>query len=195
MERSSFITSGLTTTGLVLAILVTRVEHFGTASTPPDATLAALFLAGLWVPRAWAFAVLLGAAAVADQLAFRHGTSDWCVTAAYLFLIPTYACLWWAGYASRGTAWTRPAGLARGAGNLLSSLAAAFVISSGSFLLLSGYFPGMSGLEYWLAVAHHFLPYAGWPAAYVCAALTVSEAVRARRRAGTSLPPLLRADP
>ena len=182
MKPSSLTTSGVATVGLVLAILVTRVEHFGTAFTAADATLAVLFLAGMWIRRAWLFPILLGVAALADQLAFRQGMSDWCVTAAYVFLIPAYACLWWAGRASSDVNWGRPAERVRGAGNLLSSLLAAFVISSGSFFLLSGYFPGMDGLEYWRAVAHYFLPYAGWPAAYVSAAVTVSEALRARRQ-------------
>jgi len=174
--------------GLVLVILVTRVEHFGTAFTPPDATLAALFLAGMWIRRVWVFPVLLATAAIADQLAFRQSVSSWCVTAAYAFLIPTYACLWGAGRASRGIHWSRPTELACGTGNLLSSLAAAFVISNASFFLLSGYFPGMSGVEYWRAVAHYFVPYASWPSVYVGAALLVREVVHARAsiRVGTS---------
>jgi hypothetical protein len=166
--------------GLVAAIFITRVEHFGTAFTPPDATLAAVFLAGLWIPRGWAFPILLAAAGIADQLAFRHGVSSWCVTAAYLFLIPAYGCLWWAGRASRGIHWRRPAEVARGTGNLLASLAAAFVISNASFFLLSGYFPTMTGAEYWTAVAHYFVPYASWPSAYVGAAVLASEAVHKR---------------
>ena len=45
MKPSSLMTTAAATVGLVLAILVTRVEHFGTAFTPADATLAVLFLA------------------------------------------------------------------------------------------------------------------------------------------------------
>ena len=192
MKPSSLMTTAAATVGLVLAILVTRVEHFGTAFTPADATLAVLFLAGMWIRRAWPLPTLLGAATLADQLALRQGVSAVCVTAAYLFLIPAYACVWWAGRASSDVNWRRPAQLLRGAGNLLCALLAAFVISSGSFFLLSGYFPGMAGLEYWRAVAHYFLPYAAWPAAYVCATLAVSEALRAlgRRRARAASHPL-----
>jgi hypothetical protein len=187
MRRSSFAADGLAMAGLVLAILITRVEHFGTAFTPPDATLAVLFLAGLWVRRAWVFPVLLGAAALADQLAFRNGTSNWCVTAAYAFLIPTYACVWLAGLTSRQVDWLNPATAVRGAGNLLSSLIAAFVVSSGSFFLLSGDFPGASGLEYWRAVARYFPAYAGWPVVYVSVGLAVAGTLRMleRRRART----------
>ena len=182
MKAASLIRTTAATVALVLAILVTRVEHFGTEFTAPDATLAVLFLAGMWIRRIWLFLILLGVAALADRLAFRQGISDVCVTAAYVLLIAAYGCLWWAGRASSDVNWRRPAELIRGAGNLLSSLLAAFVVSSGSFFLLSGYFPGMGGLEYWRAVAHYFLPYAGWPAAYVGAAVTVSEALDTVRR-------------
>ena len=130
MKPSSLMTTAAATVGLVLAILVTRVEHFGTAFTPADATLAVLFLAGMWIRRAWPLPTLLGAATLADQLALRQGVSAVCVTAAYLFLIPAYACVWWAGRASGDVNWRRPAELARTAGNLLSSLVAAFVAVS-----------------------------------------------------------------
>jgi len=57
MKPRSLITTAVATVGLALAILVTRVEHFGTAFTAADATLAVLFLAGMWIPRAWLFAI------------------------------------------------------------------------------------------------------------------------------------------
>jgi len=68
MRPSSLIRTALATAALVLAILVTRVEHFGTAFSAPDATLAVLFLAGMWIRRAWLFPTLLGVAALASVL-------------------------------------------------------------------------------------------------------------------------------
>jgi len=169
--RVSKETSWMGIAALTGGILLTRVGHFGTFSTPPDATLAVFFLAGLWIRSGWAFALLLAAAGLADQLAFAQGVSDWCVSPAYGFLIPTYACLWAAGGASRGLDWRRPAACALGAGNLLASLLAAFVISSGSFFLLSKYFAGVSGLDYWLSVARYLPHYVGWACAYVTTAI------------------------
>ena len=174
--------SGFLFAGLAGAILVTRVGHLDTVFTPPDATVAVFFLAGLWARSGYAFPALLGIAWVADQLAFRQGVSDWCVSPAYPFLIPTYGCLWLAGRASRGLHWRRIQELVRGAGNFLSSVLAAFVISNASFLLLSGYFPGMSGFGYWRAVARYIPYYAGWATLYVCAAVVTAEAIRSAKR-------------
>jgi hypothetical protein len=160
---------------LTIAIVATRVGHFGTFATPPDVTLAAFFLAGLWIRSAWAFAVLLAAAGAADQIAFAQGVSDWCMSAAYGFLIPTYGCLWLAGRASRSLAWRKPAEAARGVGNLFVSLLAAFVISSGSFFLLADAFDGMSAVDYWIATASQFPHYITWAFAYCAAAVLLRE--------------------
>lgn len=176
-------------TVLTIAIFATRVGHFGTFTTPPDVTLAAFFLAGLWVRSGWVFVSLLAAAGAADQIAFAQGVSDWCMSAAYVFLAPTYGCLWLAGRASRSLDWRRPAEAARGMGNLFAALLAAFVISSGSFFLLADYFDGMSGLAYWIAVAPQFLHYITWAFAYSAAAVllreTIAAAVAGYREYGT----------
>src|SRR5689334_13873540 len=66
---------------LVLTMLVTRSHHFGTAFSPPDASLAVFFLAGLWIASGWIFGTLIVVAALADQMAFAAGVSDWCRTA------------------------------------------------------------------------------------------------------------------
>lgn len=182
MIGSTRISQWTTIAALTSAILITRVGHFGTFATPPDATLAAFFLAGLWVRTPWVFALLLGAAGIADQIAFAQGVSAWCVSAAYGFLMPTYACLWFAGRASRSLDWHRPLESVRGAGNLLASLLAAFVISSGSFFLLSNYFPGMSGTDYWLATAVYVPRYVGWAFAYAAAAVFAREVLVVRLR-------------
>lgn len=179
MIRSARWSAPLVIVGLVVAILSTRVNHFGDAVSLPDATLAAFFLAGLWVRPFWPFVALLAAAGLADQWAFRQGMSDWCVTPAYPFLVPTYACLWFAGRVSRNLDGVSLAGAARLAANLFAATAVAFAVSNGSFFLVSGYFQGMSGLEYWRATARYFPLYAGWAFAYVT--LTLGAALLLRR--------------
>ena len=185
MIRSARWSASLVIVALVVAILSTRVNHFGDAVSLPDATLAAFFLAGLWLRSFWPFVALLAAAGLADQWAFRQGMSDWCVTPAYVFLLPTYACLWFAGRASRNLDAVSLAGAARLAANLLAATAVAFIVSNASFFLLSGYFQGMSGLEYWRATARYFPPYAAWAFAYVAfmlgAALPLRRTTRAAR--------------
>ena len=87
-----------------LLMAATRFHHFGSALFLPDASLAVFFLAGFYLSGVMALAVLLLEAGLIDYLAITMGgVSDWCVTPAYWFLIPTYACLWCGGrwYAGR----------------------------------------------------------------------------------------------
>jgi len=166
---------------LVALILLTRSHHFGTAFSPPDATLAAFFLAGLFAPSALLFGGLLAIAALADQIAFANGVSAWCVTAAYLFLVPTYASLWFAGRYCRNVDFLSVGGVSKLAVTLLASTALAWVISSGSFFLFSGYFPAMSAAEYFGKVARYIPPYIGWASAYAIGGVAISLAWRAVR--------------
>jgi hypothetical protein len=166
---------------LVLLILLTRSQHFGTAFSPPDATLAAFFLAGLWVRSGLLMVLLLGVAALADQVAFANGISAWCVTAAYVFLIPTYASLWFAGLYCRGVQLTSLAGVGVLLAALTASTALAFAISSGSFFLFSGYFPTMSALEYGGRVLKYVPHYMGWAMAYSVGGVVLSLGWRALR--------------
>ena len=83
---------------LAALMAATRFHHFGSAFHLPDASLAVFFLGGLYLRRTAAFGAYIGLAALLDYVAIVHGgVSDWCVTPAYAFLLPTYACLWWAG--------------------------------------------------------------------------------------------------
>ena len=88
---------------LMVLMAVTRAYHFGSALHLPDASLAVFLLAGCYLPR-WAFPVLLVEAGLVDYFAINYGgVSGWCFSAAYWFLIPTYAVLWMGGrfYATR----------------------------------------------------------------------------------------------
>jgi xanthine/uracil/vitamin C permease (AzgA family) len=61
---------------------------------------------------------------------------------------------------------------------VLISATLAFLISSGSFYLFSGYFPQMSGLEYADRVAKYFSAYLANTCLYVAIAAGVQMAVR-----------------
>lgn len=170
---------------LVALIALTRSHHFGTAFSPPDATLAAFFLAGLLAPGALLFGGLLVTAALMDQVAFANGVSAWCVTAAYGFLIPTYGVMWYAGKYCRETNFLSAAGAAKLSLSLLLGGAVAWMISSGSFFLFSGYFTDRTAAEYF---SHPevigFVPrYIGWAVAYSVAGVAVALAWRALRPA------------
>src|ERR1019366_1511685 len=88
--------------GLVLAMVLTRFNHFGSSVALPDASLAVFFLGGLYLAKApgarWIFAALLVEAALVDYYAITViGTSAWCVTSAYGFLALAYGAMWFAG--------------------------------------------------------------------------------------------------
>src|SRR5512137_506705 len=81
---------------LIALMVLTRFHHFGDVLHLPDASLAVFFFAGFYRKKAF-FGFLLALAALIDYLAIENGTSSWCVTPAYVFLIPTYAVMWFAG--------------------------------------------------------------------------------------------------
>ncbi|OFW27046.1 MAG: hypothetical protein A3H97_10735 [Acidobacteria bacterium RIFCSPLOWO2_02_FULL_65_29] len=171
--------------GLALALLMaaTRFHHFGSATHLPDASLAVFFLGGVYLRRAGIFAGYLAGAALIDYLAIAYGgASGWCVTPAYAFLVPTYACTWYAGvwYARRSRPDWRTFGPLLGA--LLAGVSAAFLVSDSSFYLLSGYFSEMSGTEYATRVAKYYPPFLSGALLYVALAALVHALLAARVR-------------
>lgn len=145
----------------VLAILMaaTRSHHFGSMLSLPDASWPIFLLAGFYLPR-WVFPVLLVEAGLVDYWAISYGgVSDWCFSAAYWFLIPTYFSLWFGGryYVTRHQfSWRSLAELA-GIASIATSVA--FVISNASFYLFADYFGELSAAQYGAQVAQYFLPY------------------------------------
>lgn len=152
---------------LAVVLAVTRSGHFGSIAMPPDATLAVFFLAGAFVASAWLVPLLLLEAALVDYLAISvDGVSSYCVTPAYLFLIPTYVTLWWAGrwYGRRLT--DKGHAIVALAFAVIVGTTVAFLISNGSFYALSGYFASLSFTTYATRVAQYYPPYLGWTALY-----------------------------
>ena len=122
---------------LAALMMATRFHHFGTALHLPDASMAIFFLGGLYLRRHWQFVVFALLAGVIDWAAISFaGTDDFCISAAYSFLLPAYAVLWYGGYlyADRlQNTWA----------SALGALAAGVVSASLSFLISNGAF-------YWL---------------------------------------------
>lgn len=164
--------------GLLLALLmaVTRFNHFGSPVSLPDASLAVFFLAGVYLTPAMWFPLFILEAALLDLASVAGGVSDWCVTAAYGFLIPAYACPWLAGRWFAPRARPAPGALVAALG---MALAAAFAISNGSFYLFSGYFESLGWTDYMRAVIGYFPAYAGYTLMYVGAAACVHGVARA----------------
>lgn len=166
-------------TALVLFMVATRFySHFGSSISLPDASLAVFFLAGFYLarlalPAAVAFVSLLLVAGGVDYYAivFR-GVSDACISPAYWFLIPTYACMWYAGRwlaARQQMKWVNLGVLAAVA---WGSTTVAFLISNGSYYLLSGHVADKSLMQYAEGIAAYYPPYLSCTMSYLaCAAV------------------------
>ncbi|RMD69839.1 MAG: hypothetical protein D6819_05865 [Gammaproteobacteria bacterium] len=145
-----------------LLMAATRFHHFDI----PDASLAAFFLAGLFVPSALMLPLLLIEAFLIDYLAIAWlGVSSFCVTPAYAFLIPTYALMWAAG--RRSIPYLASGRLPAVAGLALGASLMAFFISNASFYAFSGYFAETPLWDYAISVAPYALPYIGTSLAYI----------------------------
>lgn len=158
--------------GLIALMAATRSHHYGTALHLPDASLAAFLLAGFFIASPVLFGVLLIEAGLVDYIAItQFNVSDYCVTPAYWFLIPTYAVLWYAGrfYARIHQNSLRSLGVF--AGLSFAATSVAFFISNGAFYLFSGRFPDMGMAEYASRVAQYYVPYLSGAALYLVPAV------------------------
>jgi hypothetical protein len=134
---------------LALLMLATRGHHEITPVNLPDASWAVFFLVGLYLPSRWFFAAFFLLASTMDYVAITWGdVSSFCVTGAYLFLIPAYGALWFAGR-------SYSPGNTLSFGDLLPLTFYALVgtltcelISSGGFYFFSGRFVDTSLVEF-----------------------------------------------
>lgn len=138
--------------GAVLALLLiaTRGQHFATLHSLPGASWAVFFLAGVYLRPMWILPALLAfvwgldfapyllsGASLAEIV---NGGQAFCLTPAYVFLLPAYAALWFAGrwYARQYRFEWRtllPLGAATFGGAAVCEL-----FSSGGFYFFSGRF-------------------------------------------------------
>ncbi|WP_374512805.1 hypothetical protein [Niveibacterium sp.] len=156
---------------LVLLMVASRGHHLASLAHLPGSSWAVFFLAGAYLRPRWALPALLGLAFALDYVAIAwQGVIDFCVSAAYVALIPAYAALWGAGrlYATRHSDTLRALpwlALCALGGVLICEL-----ISSGSFYFFSGrfaeptptvfaerlatYLPGdLSNTAFWIVMA------------------------------------------
>lgn len=164
---------------LAALMAATRFHHFDSAASLPDASFAVFFLGGLYVARLGrasvaAFIVLILEAGLIDYFATSvQGVSDYCMTSAYWFLIPTYGSLWLAGR------WFAPHHTMEGRGLAALALTAwaassfAFMFSSATFYLFSGYFAGMSVVEYASRVTQFYGSYVSAAMLYIACAVGI----------------------
>jgi hypothetical protein len=157
---------------LIALMVLTRFHHFGDVLHLPDASLAVFFFAGFYRKKAF-FGFLLALAALIDFAAIENGTSSWCVSPAYVFLIPTYAVMWFAGRYCSSLKSMKIAELAKSAGLLMLAVSVAFAISNGSFYLFSGRYEDISLGEYFVRVAQYYPSYVSAALIYVVAGYAI----------------------
>jgi hypothetical protein len=175
-------------TSLAVLMAATRFNHFGSAISLPDASLAVFFLGGVYLARSArvsmvAFIALILEAGLIDYYATSvQGTSNWCMTPAYWFLIPTYGSLWLVGR------WFAPRHTMKGhtmkgkglIGFVVAAWAAnsfAFVFSNAAFYLFSEHFADMSIVEYTSRVAQYYVSYVSVALLYIACAVAMHMAV------------------
>ncbi|MDD5395360.1 MAG: hypothetical protein PHE17_20240 [Thiothrix sp.] len=132
---------------LLLAMLITRahvVDHL------LDASWAVFFLAGFYLRNVLAFGVFMAIAMAIDYVAItKFGVSDFCVSQAYVALVPAYGALFIAG---RWFAGQYQGETLASLGKLIFAVVVGFVacelISSGSFYFLSGKFAELNMAEF-----------------------------------------------
>jgi hypothetical protein len=161
---------------LMALMAATRFHHFGDNLSLPDASLAVFFLAGFWFGGLRLFIALLIEAVAIDYLAIsRFSVSDFCISPAYVFLIPTYAAVWFAGhFAKQLSSWSVPHLLQQFV-VLLVGVTLAFIVSNGSFYLLSDKYPDGNWGEYLSRFMQYYPSYLGYAVFYV---VSVIAAVR-----------------
>ncbi len=124
--------------GLMLAMALTRFHHFLPVA---DASWALFFTGGFYLAATsrWTFPLLMLEAVAIDWLATQKlGVSNYCLTPAYAFLVPTHAVLWLGGRWLRRRATENLHGLAAFAGSVFVAVTLAYAISNASFYWLGG---------------------------------------------------------
>lgn len=159
---------------LALVMAGTRINHF---AAMPDASWAVFLVAGFYLRGSmrWAFPLLVAFAALVDFLVISsQGLSFWnhyCMSAAYWFLLPAYAVMWFAGSVLRSQyqaiGW-RSLGLLLVATFAATSLC--FLISNGSFYWLSDSVASPSFGGWMQNLADWYLPYLRTTTAWICVA-------------------------
>jgi len=164
---------------LAALMAATRFDHFGSAVSLPDASYALFFLGGLYLARSArtsvaAFSALILEAGLIDYYATSiQGISDWCMTPAYWFLIPTYGSLWFVGrwFALRHS--MEGKGLVGLALLAWAACSFAFMFSNATFYLFSERFAAMSATEYASRVTQYYGSYVSVALLYIACAVAL----------------------
>lgn len=153
---------------LMLLMLLTRSSHAGTTVDLPDASWAVFFVAAFYLRSAALFPLFMLAAWLIDLSAVElGGVSDFCLTPAYLTLVPAYGALWLSGSWYAGVHRERLSTILPLAGAFVVGTALCELLSSGGFYLFSGYFGEPSWGEYVTRTITYFPSFLATAALYL----------------------------
>ena len=151
-----------TLTALFLALIfLVRGPFLDSIVHVPDPTLALFFVAGVYL-RSWKTPIiLLAGTSFTDFYSFQSGVSTYCLSPAYPLLIPTYLTLWFGGSLFQNIEINSGKFALKLTGILLGAVFLAFLISSGSFYILSERFENQTLAEFGERFIKYFPQYAG----------------------------------
>lgn len=142
---------------LALTMILTRPHNFSSLHHLPGTSWAVFFLAGIFLSQ-FRWFIIFGALAAAIDYVFItwFGVSSFCVTPAYVMLLPCFAALWLGGrWYARGHH-DRLVSLARLAVAVLVSAFVAELFSSGGFYFLGGRFVDPTVAEFIPRLVQYF---------------------------------------
>lgn len=155
---------------LAIVMAITRFSPATAVIHLQDASWAVFFLAGFYLVNQWrwAFPALMVEAVLIDYVAIEYlGVSNYCVTAAYWFLVPSYAALW------AGGSWLHRhhsmdfRGFSRLVASASGGISLCFLISNASFYWI-GSRVAVPTWDGWLAnFSDWYWPFLRAPLAYV----------------------------
>lgn len=176
---------------LMILMAATRFHHFGDAISLPDASLAVFFLAGLWFGGIVLFATLVLEAGLIDYIAItQFSVSDFCISPAYVFLIPAYVAVWFGGRFSSSFSSQSFSHLTVKFMLLVVGISLSFLISNGSFYLLSDKFSDINWVDYTSRFMQYYPAYLKYSVFYVVLIYALTQLVRqiTLLNSGTELP-------
>jgi hypothetical protein len=169
-----------TLTILLMGLMaLTRFHHFGSAFSVPDASLAVFFLAGMGFKRVWFFALLALEAGFIDYVAITQlNVSDFCISPAYVCLIPTYLAMWLAGRYCIAFNALHFADSVKTFALALLATSVAYLVSNGSFYVLSGKFGQLSWGQYFNQFSHYYPAYISATLLYIFIGLAIAKFIK-----------------
>lgn len=175
LKRSQLYTIGIIVV-LSLLMIATRGNHFSTFNNLPSASTATFFLAGMYLRNIkgfWFFYLLSIGVDLASS--YSRGSFGDCLTTAYPALAFSYAVMYGFGRFARAD-WqqqTLVSNVLKISIALMVASTIAFLISNGSYYVLSGHFGELSWAEYTTRVSKYFFNSVSNPIFYASCAIVI----------------------